>query len=105
MKKDVCVDFGRGREVQFGVPAEPAMAADQARRWLDDQFVARECEPLRPTGKVLTVDKVLVLAEAIGAQALQDDEALREAFGRAVVAALGQPATVRIDVEGRAVSF
>jgi hypothetical protein len=105
MRQEVFVGFGRGREVEIALPAGSPMAADEARRWLDEQFVAHECEPLRASGKVLTVDKVLVLAGAIGPERLQRDEAYRTAFGRAVATALGNRALVRIDVEAGAVTF
>jgi hypothetical protein len=80
------------------------MAPDEARRWLDEQFLANDCEPLRPSGKVLTADKVLALAGAVGPQRFGDDAAFRDAFARAVVAALGKP-VVRVDVEAGAVTF
>ena len=38
------------------------MPHDVARWWLDDQFIQMGCEPLRPTGKLLTADKVVVVA-------------------------------------------
>ena len=41
------------------VATAQGMTSEEARRWLDEQFVANECEPLRATGKVLTADKVL----------------------------------------------
>ena len=105
MRQEVFVGFGHGREVEIPVPAGVPMAADEARRWLDEQFVAHECEPLRATGKVLTVDKVLVLAGAIGPDRLEKDEAFRTAFGRAVATALGNRGVVRVDVEAGAVTF
>ncbi len=97
MRQEVFVGFGRGREVEIMVSASAPMAADEARRWLDEQFVAHEC--------VLTVDKVLVLAGAIGPDRLEQDEAYRTAFGRAVATALGNRGLVRIDVEAGAVTF
>ena len=105
MRQEVFVGFGHGREVEIMLPAGAPMEADEARRWLDEQFVAFECEPLRATGKVLTVDKVLVLAGAIGPDRLQQDEPYRVAFGRAVATALGNRGLVRIDVEAGAVTF
>jgi hypothetical protein len=105
MRQQVFVAFDRGREVEIALSPGAAVDADQARRWLDQQFLAHECEPVRATGKVLTIDKVLVLAGAIGVDRLQHDEAFRKAFGQAVVAALGNAALVRIDVEAGTVTF
>ena len=49
--------------------AEPLPAADAARQWLDEQFLEFDCEPLRASGKVLTADKLLAVADAAGARA------------------------------------
>lgn len=105
MRQEIFVSFGNGREVEITLPAGAPMASDEARRWLDEQFAAHDCEPLRATGKLLTVDKVLVLAGAIGPERLTSDAAYRDAFGRAVSTALGNRALVRIDVEASAVTF
>ena len=103
MRKDVFVRFDPRTEFEIPVHGGP-MPPDEARRWLDDQFVANECEPLRVSGKVLTADKVLALVDAVGPQRFEADAAFREAFARAVVAALGQ-AVVRVDVEARALTY
>lgn len=78
-------------------------SAENARRWLDDQFTAYECEPLNPLGKVLTKDKLIVLAEAIGVRGFEADEKLRQDFARAATVMLGS-SSVHIDVDARQVS-
>jgi hypothetical protein len=104
MRSNVTVVFGP-EEVSVDLPsAVPDMAPDVARRWLDDQFVALDCEPLRISGKVLVADKLLAVAAALGPQGLHGDDALRLAFARAATAALSRP-VVRIDVDARTVSF
>lgn len=104
MKATVRVSFGP-TEVLCHPPERAApQSSEEARRWLDERFVAYECEPLRPLGKVLTRDKLVVLAEAIGVQGFEADEALRADFARAAAAVLGSEA-VHIDVDGRQVSF
>lgn len=91
-------------EYSVALPAgEPAWPADKARQWLDEQFVARECEPLRASGKVLTVDKLLAVATAIGARGFAD-AALQHDFARAATAATGK-ARVTIDADAGAVTF
>ena len=104
MRQDVFVRFDPRTEFEIPVHGASGLAADEARRWLDEQFVANDCEPLRASGKVLTADKVLALADGVGPQRFRDDVAWREAFARAVVVALGQP-VVRVDVEGRALTY
>lgn len=92
-------------EVVVTLPAgEAPWPSDQARRWLDDQFVANGCEPLRASGKVLTADKVLALADAIGVRGFERDEALRHDFARAVTAALAK-SMVAVDVDAQTLSF
>ncbi len=63
MRQVVIVQFEADQPQEFTLHADEAQpAADEARRWLDEQFVANDCEPLRPSGKVLTADKVMALA-------------------------------------------
>jgi hypothetical protein len=104
MRQQVFVCFGPRAEFEIPVHAATPLPADEARRWLDEQFVANECEPLRHSGKVLTADKVLALADGVGPQRFESDAAFREAFARAVVSALGQ-AVVRVDVDARALTY
>ncbi len=104
MRSHLTLVFGT-TEIAIDLPADaPALPADQARRWLDEQFVAYDCEPLRASGKVLTADKVLAIAIAIGQRGFAQDEALGGAFARAALAALGRP-VVRVDVDGHEVSY
>ena len=65
--------------------------------------MAHECEPLRASGKVLTADKVMALANTVG-PAKFADAAWAQAFAQAVVAALGRP-VVTVDVAGGAISY
>lgn len=104
MRSTVTLGFGSA-DIVVNLPAdEPAWSAPDARRWLDAQFIAHECEPVRASGKVLTVDKLLAVAAAIGQRGFEDDGALRVAFARAAEAALARP-TIRIDVDARAVTY
>jgi hypothetical protein len=103
MRQEVFVRFDPRTEFEIPVHGA-ALPADEARRWLDEQFTANDCEPLRASGKVLTADKVLALADGVGPQRFEADVAFRESFARAVVSALGQ-AVVRVDVEARALTF
>jgi hypothetical protein len=60
------------REFRFDLHANEAMTPDDARAWFDEQVVVLECEPFRPTGKLLGADKVLVVAQAAGPKGLGD---------------------------------
>jgi hypothetical protein len=104
MRSSLSIVYGDA-EVMVPLPADaPAWSAEQARRWLDEKFVAHECEPVRASGKVLTADKVLAVAGAIGRRGFEQDEALRQAFAHAATAALAK-SMVRIDVDAGTVSF
>jgi hypothetical protein len=104
MRSTVSIAFGAD-EVVINLPAGgAALDSLDARRWLDEQFTAYDCEPLRASGKVLTADKVLAVANAIGKRGFEQDEALRLAYARAAVAALARD-VVRVDVDGRAVTY
>ena len=99
MRREITLTFGRDGEFAVDLPAgEADWSAEAARRWLDEQFVANECEPLRASGKVLTVDKLLAIAASVGRQRFQADPAFRTAYAQAAIAALGRPAA-HIDVE------
>ena len=79
------------------------MPHDVAHWWLDDQFTQMCCEPLRPTGKLLAADKVVVAAEAAGPAKFTEPEWSQE-FARAVSAALGKP-VVHIDVASLSITY
>ena len=103
MRSEVTVTFEGKEPVQIELSREEPLAADVARAWFDRQFTDFACEPLRATGKVLTADKVVVVAEAAGPAKFADPQWARE-FGRATVAALGKD-VVNIDVKSLSISY
>ena len=103
MRHQVVVILDKGIEHQFNVDESVAMAPDVARTWLDAQFTSLDCEPLRASGKVLTADKVLRIAEAAGAHQFADATWAAE-FVQAVHASLVKP-MIRVDVPAMAVTF
>lgn len=78
------------------------MTPDVARAWLDGQFTALDCEPLRASGKVLTVDKVLLVTQAAGVTLFADGQWAAD-YVCAVHGALGKP-MIRVDVPAMAVT-
>jgi hypothetical protein len=66
MRSEVSVSFKDSPPVRLDLNEVQPMPHDVARWWLDDQFTQMGCEPLRPTGKLLTADKVVVVAQAAG---------------------------------------
>jgi len=90
-------------EFNLHVDAAAPMAPDQARAWLEEQFTAMECEPLRALGKVLTADKVLRVTEAAGPAKLGNEKWAAD-YARAVHGAIGKP-MIRVDVPGMSVTY
>jgi hypothetical protein len=105
MQREIVIHFGHG--VEFVLPhagSAAPMAAEQARHWLDEQFVANGCEPLRASGKVLIADKVLALATTVGHVRFETDREWADDYARAVLGALDRN-TVHVDVDAGAVTF
>jgi hypothetical protein len=104
MRATVSIAFAPDTELLMHVPASaPEWTLEQARRWLDEKFTEFDCEPVRASGKVLTADKLLAVAAALGPRAFESDSAVREAYAQAAVAALGRP-VVRVDIGASTVS-
>lgn len=103
MHSEVLVTLTPEQEFRLDLQGAQPLTHEEARRWLDDEFVRLECEPLRASGKVLLADKVLTVARAAGERLLADPVWSAQ-FARAAVAALSQP-VVRVDVPAMAVSF
>ena len=103
MHSVVTVSLGQSQEFRFELDGVAPMAHEEARLWLDGEFTALECEPLRASGKVLLADKVLVVARDAGVSRLGDREWLGQ-FARAVTAALSRP-VVRIDLQGMTIAY
>ena len=104
MRQKVMVQCDPGGRFELALPADEALPApDKARRWLNEQLVANDCEPLRASGKVLIAGKVLVLANTVGGRRFADDAVWAQACARATLGALARP-VVRVDVAGGAVS-
>ena len=103
MQSQVSVVQDEQTEWVFALDAAMPMTNAEARDWLDAQFVQLGSEPLRPTGKLLLADKVLVVARDAGPRLLNDAE-WGPAFARAASAALAKP-VVRVDLGAMAVSY
>ncbi|MBL8388407.1 MAG: hypothetical protein JNK17_09350 [Hydrogenophaga sp.] len=99
MRSQVTVTWGEPATYRFDLEDQPTMPNDQARAWLDGQFTALECEPIRLTGKVLTADKILSVAQAAGQSRFRDagEREWALAFARATSGALGKP-VVTVDL-------
>lgn len=103
MISEVIVQLSAEQQFRADVDRLPPMGNEEARRWLDEQFTALECEPLRPSGKVLLADKVLVVAREAGERRLAD-EVWFQSYARAAHAVLGRP-IIKVDVTAMTVSY
>jgi hypothetical protein len=106
MVYNVIVVFGKDREHEFSFPEADlsGLAPDQARRWFDSEFTALECEPSNPMGKVLIIDKILHVAQAVGEARFADRKEWAEQFVRNAALALGRD-TIRVDVADFAIGY
>ena len=103
MRSEVTVTFEGAAPVRIDLDRLEPMSHEAARAWLDGQFTELGCEPLRPTGKVLSADKVVVVAEAAGAHKFAEARWSQE-FARATSALLGKP-VVHVDVPSLTISY
>ena len=103
MQSEVRVIQDERTEWRFDLDPAAPMGNAEARDWLDAQFTQLGSEPLRPTGKLLLADKVLVVARDAGPKKLNDAEWGAQ-FARAASAALARP-VVSIDLAAMAVSY
>jgi hypothetical protein len=103
MRSQILVLLDKGVEFQFNVADTPPMSHDTARAWLDAQFTALDCEPLRASGKVLTADKVLRVTQAAGTRLFADEKWAAD-YVKAVHAALAKT-MIRVDVPAMAVTY
>lgn len=106
MRSQVIVKWADPAVYRFDLEEVQPLPHDQARAWLDEQFTVLQCEPIRLTGKVLTADKVLCVAQAAGEERFRDavhkDWAL--AYARAASAALAKP-VVTVDLPTQTVGY
>ena len=103
MRSEVTVTFEGQAPVRMDLGRLHPLEPDAARAWFDRQFTELGCEPLRPTGKVLAADKVVVVAEAAG-PAKFGEVAWSQAFARATSSVLGKP-VVHVDVPSMTISY
>lgn len=106
MRSQVTVTWGEPATYRFDLEEVQPMPHDQARAWLDQQFTAFDCESIRLTGKVLTADKVLSVAQAAGQDRFREAAHRNWAmeFARASSAALAKP-TVTVDLATMSVGY
>jgi hypothetical protein len=99
MRYEVTIRFGKDDQIAMH-PAQP-MPLEDARHWLDQEFVRLECTIARATGKVLFADKLLAVADAAGKPGFAHP-AWADQYARAAAGALGRAVLV-VDLEASTV--
>lgn len=70
---------------------------ETAQSWLYAKWEELECEPFRPSGKVLLLDRILGIAQEVGYHELNDHPEIAENFAKNIAIALdSQKVTVDI---------
>jgi len=103
MRSEVKVVFSPLQQFDLVVDAEEVLSFEAARKWLDEQYLKNECEPMRGSGKVLLPDKILGVAAAVGPAAFTDPAWAMD-YARATSGALSK-ALLRVDVAKRTLSY
>lgn len=105
MRSDITVVFGASRRVDLTVDVDPSpQRAGDARDWFDAAWETLGCEPLRPSGKVLLLDKILGVADALGYEVLTDDAKESQEFAAHTALALGKQ-RITVDIPGLSVGY
>lgn len=102
MQHHVIVAFGKGCEFEFKFAA--ASAVEEARQWMEREFVALECDIATPTGKILAVDRILCVAKYAGEARFRSQQTWAEQFARHAAAILGRE-LIRVDVEHYSIGY
>jgi hypothetical protein len=100
---EVVVVVSAGGRYEFRVAEDEVSTVTEAeaQRWLDEEWRALGVEPVRPSGKVLLLDKVLGVARASGERRFADDPDWARSFARNVARLIGRPVVVVDVAEGR----
>ncbi|NYT64376.1 hypothetical protein H0A58_00160 [Alcaligenaceae bacterium] len=105
MRSDVTIIFNARQSLELSVDIEPGgQASIDARDWFDASWTELDCEPLRASGKVLLLDKILGVARALGYATLSKDKAFAQEFAMQAALALEKP-RVTVDLPNLLVGF
>jgi hypothetical protein len=106
MLHHVIVSFGDKKEYEYKVTAADiaGITAEDARKWLEREFEALECDLPNPIGKVLLADRVLSVAKYAGERRFKEHAPWAEQFARNAAVALGRE-VIRVDVANDTVGY
>jgi hypothetical protein len=100
----VIVSFGKDIEFKFlFAPADLApIKREDAREWLQREFVDLECDLPSPVGKVLLLDEILAVAKYAGQRRFHDKLEWASQFAKNSAVLLGRD-MIRVDVANNTV--
>jgi len=105
MRSDVTVIFDTRHKVDLAVDVTPSpQAASDARDWFEAAWDTLGCEPLRPSGKVLLLDKIMGVAGALGYDVLSSDAKESQEFAQHAALALDK-SRITVDLPGLTVGY
>jgi len=105
MRSDITFVFGPTQCVTVSVTVDISDASvHEARRWMDTTWEDMGCEPVRPSGKVLVLDKILGVTEAYGFTALSEDAAIANDLAEKIAMLLGKT-SITVDMPGLRVGY
>lgn len=99
----IVFDAHRSLELAVETPVDPALS-QAARAWFEESWESLGCEPLRVSGKVLLLDKILGVADSLGYGKLSSKADLAEEFASHTVQALEKP-RVTVDLPGLSIIY
>lgn len=105
MRCVVTLVFGPEQVLELPVDVDTSASATQdAREWFEDSWIRLECEPTRASGKVLLLDKILSVTEALGYPLLSQSDDYAYDLATHIALALKKP-NVTVDLTDQTVGF
>ena len=106
MSAMVLVIFSPRQHLELVTPIQTIdpNSGKQSRDWFDRTWQELGCEPLRASGKVLLLDKIMGVADAMGYTMLSQDDERAQEFARHCLQAVGSM-QVTVDLPGLAVTY
>src|SRR5690606_15273625 len=99
----VIFDAHRSLEPSVDAPVDPERAR-AAREWFETTWESLGCEPLRVSRKVLLLDKILGVADALGHARLASQPELAQELAGHAIQALEKP-RVTVDLPGLSIVY
>lgn len=104
MRSNVTIIFSPKEQLVYEslIPAE-RIDAEEARKWLIDKWTELECEPIRQSGKVLLLDRILGIADQVGYRWMNEHPERAAEFAEKCSLALDSE-VVKIDIPGGSIT-